>query len=236
MLRQAGIACLLALMLPARYSHAQASAQTTAATEDVLHAMVRLAGVVFTGQVVEVRRHDGDNGATGTMEIEFAVEDALRGVSGGTYTLREWAGLWSAADQPFRPGQSYLMLLHAPGAAGLSSPVGGMDGAIPICGIGAALSAQSGPATDSRLIDLRWIQTRVIRPISYRVTEHQTALPVSAHPEAIAPVRPAPDATASALGSDAQVRAAAVVSPPQEAYATMLTLLRNWVKEEDAAR
>ena len=77
---------------------------------------------------------DAKNGATGVVEIEFAVEDAVRGVSGGTYTLREWAGLWPAGDEPFRVGQRYLMLLHAPGAAGLSSPVGGMDGAIPIRG------------------------------------------------------------------------------------------------------
>jgi hypothetical protein len=38
------------------------------------------------------------NGATGVVEITFAVEDAVRGVSGSTYTLREWAGLWPAGD------------------------------------------------------------------------------------------------------------------------------------------
>jgi hypothetical protein len=80
--------------------------------------MSRLAGVIFAGQVIGVRRLDGGNGATGVVEITFAVEDAVRGVSGSTYMLREWAGLWPAGDEPFRVGQRYLMLLHAPGAAG----------------------------------------------------------------------------------------------------------------------
>jgi hypothetical protein len=104
---------------------------------DALHSMSRLAGAIFTGQVVAVRRIEGVNGATGVVEIDFAVEDAVRGVGGSAYTLREWAGLWPAGDEPFRVGQRYLMLLHVPGAAGLSSPVGGTDGAIPIHGTGA---------------------------------------------------------------------------------------------------
>ena len=68
---------------------------------DALHAMTRLAGVIFAGQVVAVRRIDGGNDATGVVEIDFAVEDSVRGVSGGVYTLREWAGLWQAAISPF---------------------------------------------------------------------------------------------------------------------------------------
>ena len=111
---------------------------------DALHAMSRLAGVIFAGQVVAVRRIDGGNDATGIVEIQFAVEDAVRGVSGGVYTLREWAGLWPAGEEPFRVGQRFLMLLHAPSVAGLSSPVGGMDGAIPIHGIGQTQASGSG--------------------------------------------------------------------------------------------
>ena len=91
------IACGLAL-LAGECGYGQSS-QTTGATCDALHAMSRLAAVIFAGQVIGVRRHDAVDGATGTVEIEFAVEDAVRGVSGGTYTLREWAGLWPAGDQ-----------------------------------------------------------------------------------------------------------------------------------------
>lgn len=159
------IACVLALCAGVGSScafgqvAAPPASLTDPATEDALHAMARLAGVIFTGDVVAVRRHDANDGAAGVVEIEFAVEDAVRGVSGGSYTLREWAGLWAAGDEPFRVGQRYLMLLHAAGAAGLSSPVGGTDGAIPIRG---------GTASASRTVDLRWIRTRVVQPIAYR--------------------------------------------------------------------
>ena len=160
------IACALALCIGVASSCAfgQVAAPldaslTDQATEDALHATARLAGVIFTGQVVAVRRHAANDGSAGVVEIDFAVDDAVRGVSGGVYTLREWAGLWTAGDQPFRVGQRYLMLLHSPGPAGLSSPVGGMDGAIPIRG---------GTALASRTIDLRWIRTRVVQPIGYR--------------------------------------------------------------------
>jgi hypothetical protein len=144
--------CVCGLLLGAVCGGAQAPGQiaivpaVSPATEAALHDMARLAGVIFTGEVVAVRRHDAGDGSTGVVEIEFAVDDAVRGVRVGSYTLREWAGLWNAGDEPFRVGQRYLMLLHAPGESGLSSPVDGVDGAIPIRGGGT--------------VDLRWIAAR----------------------------------------------------------------------------
>jgi hypothetical protein len=144
--------CVCVLLLGAVCGGAQAPGQNaivpavSPATEAALHDMARLAGVIFTGEVVAVRRHDASDSSTGVVEIEFAVDDAVRGVRGGSYTLREWAGLWNAGDEPFRAGQRYLMLLHAPGASGLSSPVDGVDGAIPIRG--------------GDTVDLRWIAAR----------------------------------------------------------------------------
>jgi hypothetical protein len=210
-------------------------APQTAGATDALHAMSRLAAVIFTGQVAAVRRHDAADGAAGMVEIDFAVEDAVRGVSGGIYTLREWAGLWPAGDQPFSVGQRLLMLLHAPGVAGLSSPVGGSDGAIPIRGSGPAPPAN---ATDSRVVDLRWIETRVVRPIVYRVTERQTALPVSARPRMnVVAGLTQEEAGPSAAAVPGSQGTADVPSAPQSvAYTSVLALLRSWVKEDDAAR
>ena len=137
-----------------------------------LREMTQLAGVIFTGQVVDVRRVAGVGGETGVVEISFAVEEAIRGVSGGIYTVREWAGLWPADDTPFLVGQRYLMLLHTPSAAGLSSPVGGMDGAIPIRGGRAAVAetatAGNSATVDGRVVDLRWVGTQVVQPVAYR--------------------------------------------------------------------
>jgi hypothetical protein len=212
---------------------AQEAAPSTPAQSinDALHAMTQLAGVIFTGQVVGVRRLDGVNGATGVVEITFAVEDAVRGVSGGTYTLREWAGLWPAGDEPFGVGQRFLMLLHAPSAAGLSSPVGGMDGAIPIRGSAAAVEPQStasgtssariatgGTASESasaladgRVVDLRWVGTHVVQTLSYR-TE------------------------AEARAVSARADAAPVEASQGAAYATVMGMLRGWEKVDHAAR
>ena len=242
---------VLALLMTVNGGRAQTltepAAETTPQTiESALHAMAQQAAVIFAGQVVAVRRQDPVNGATGVVEIDFAVNDAVRGVSGSAYTLREWAGLWTGGDQPFRVGQRFLMLLHAPSAAGLNSPVGGMDGAIPIRGsvLAPALLAGNAAPADGRTVDLRWIATRVLRPAWYLPEPvHPTTLPGGVHAEAIA-AAPAPDAGAnSQAGNPASVLptdvlpAGMVIAPaaPNPAYATVIELLRSWKKAGDAA-
>ena len=258
-------ACALVLTLAAQWGRAQAVPQSIfqptsqpapsiaqtapatppATTEDALHAMAQQAAVIFAGQVVGVRRVSGRDGATGVVEIEFAVEDAVRGVSGGSYTLREWAGLWAGGDPPFRAGQRYLMLLHAPSAGGLSSPVGGMDGAIPIV-VGPAERAEPalaepgrgtrlGDSVDLRTVDLRWVATRVVRPVSYVAgVAHPTALPVGVRAEAVAE---SDVADGPLCGGAVLPEGGAIAPAAQDAgYATVLTLLRSWASANDAAR
>ena len=239
-------------------------------TTDALHAMAQMAGAIFTGQVVAVRRLAAENGATGVVEIAFAVEDAVRGVSGSIYTVREWAGLWPAGDQPFCVGQRYLMLLHAPSAAGLSSPVGGMDGAIPVRGgvaagpqtalasetvaSGAAIagtSAQAAAPVDGRVVDLRWVATRVVQPLSYRAgpVTHPIGRPISVHADAVNAdamnaVTPQPASGAGARGTGASSLAGAADGPVAAAaadsqsrpYTAVLEMLRSWEKLANGAR
>ena len=238
------IGCVLALVFGAECGRSQTLPQVT---EDALHAMSLQAGVIFTGQVVSVRRNVGAGGATGVVEIEFAVEDAVRGVSGSSYTLREWAGLWPAGDEPFRVGQTFLMLLHATGAAGFSSPVGGTDGAIPIRGGGDAWLQQApdsavagSPAvniltqTDGRIVDLRWVQTRVVQPLAYSLESpaHPTALPTVFHADEVGGVRAdVPESATSSQDSGAVTPAAGTsVATQGESYAAVLTMLRGWEK------
>jgi hypothetical protein len=209
---------------------------------DELHAMSQLAGVIFAGQVVAVRRIDGGNDSTGVVEIQFAVEDAVRGVNSSIYTLREWTGLWPAGEEPFRVGQRFLMLLYTPGMAGLSSPVGGMDGAIPIRG---SMQTQApGPAeTDSartvaantssaggisasqeiRTADLRWVGTRVVQPLTY-ITEQ------GSHPMA-----ELNSVLADVVTSDTS-SAAPVSASQATAYGTVMGMLRGWEKADHATR
>ncbi len=197
----------------------QSIPQMNPATEAALHDMTRLAEVIFAGRVIRIRRRAGVAGAAGTVEIEFDVENAIRGVAGDTCTLREWAGLWPAGDEPFRVGQRYLMLLHAPGASGLSSPIGGADGAIPIHG-------EAGPLADSRAVDLRWIATQVARTIAYRMTLRPTGLPVAVHPYA-----ETTDAESPAESGSADT----LPTTPSASYATVIAALKRWQKDDDAA-
>lgn len=137
--------------------------------EDALHQMADAAGVIFVGQVVAVRRVGGEGGASGVVEVEFSIERAVRGCSaGGRYVLREWAGLWAGGAQRYRVGQTLLMMLHTPDAAGLSSPVSGLDGAIPVrgmgSGVGEAGSDGGGLAAPAvAVVDLRWVGTKLLR-------------------------------------------------------------------------
>ncbi len=214
-------------------------------TNDALHSMSQMAGAIFTGQVIAVRRIEGLNGATGVVEIDFAVEDAVRGMSGSAYTLREWAGLWAAGDEPFRVGQRYLILLHAPGAAGLSSPVGGTDGAIPIRGMGQALatgeaetgSAGTGALADGRVVDLRWVATRVAQPLSYRISPmaHAAALPVPVQEDAAESASSLQSANGGSAGAAANGTTPATASQGT-AYTAVLAMLRGWEKTGDATR
>lgn len=192
----------------ASLAHAQETAptpQTLPQTlEDALHQLSDAAGVVFVGEVVAIRHREGANGSSGVVEVDFRVDQAVRGcTAGGIYTLREWAGLWSGGDQRYRIGQRLLMLLHTPGASGMTSPVGGMDGAIPIRGAAtelaprtaatnatlatansitaAATQAKVATASAPPVADLRWVGTRVLRHIDYQApATHRTATATTA--------------------------------------------------------
>ncbi len=152
---------LLVGLLAGRGAWGQASAATPETVVDVLYEVSGSAAVIFAGQVLAVRRP-----GTGVVEVEFRVDEAVRGCSVGTpFVLREWDGLWAGGSPRYRVGQRLLMLLHAPSAAGMSSPVGGMDGAIPIR---QGRGAMEGAGTaQPPFVDLRWLGARVTRKVAY---------------------------------------------------------------------
>jgi len=159
----------MAALLLCRFALGQTGASATPVEPetviDVLHQLSDKADVIFAGQVLGVRRP-----GNGAVEVEFRVDEAIRGCSSGTtYRLREWDGLWVVNNQRYRVGQRLLMLLHAPGGAGMSSPVGGMDGAIPIRQGGSmAQAADSSAGAQRPYVDLRWLGARLPRTVSYR--------------------------------------------------------------------
>ena len=115
-----------------------------------LRGLASQAGVVFVGQVTKIEPKDG------VVEITFAVALPVLGVVGGSYVMREWAGRWTGGRQDFQVGQRAMFFLHAANAAGLSSAVDGMTGAVPVVPMG-----PSGAA----LLDVRWVAARVQRPV-----------------------------------------------------------------------
>ncbi len=109
----------IAALLMASLTHGQvATAEPVVQPQtvvDILHQFSDKADVIFAGQVLAIRSPNG-----GVVEVEFRVDQAIRGCTAGTpYILREWAGLWAGDNQRYRVGQRLLMLLHAPSAAGM---------------------------------------------------------------------------------------------------------------------
>lgn len=189
--------------------------------EAALHQMSDQAPVIFVGTVIDVQRTEGDGIGGGIVEIQFEVEQAIRGCSGGTYTLREWGGLWTANDARYRVGQRLLLLLHAPGATGFSSPVGGMDGAIPLRSSGSGVKASDGSTTAAQEVaDLRWIGAKLARTVNYR-NPRMTGLPMARSLNSSSP----------AAGTDAGATSSNESSstPAQEAaVSTVVGMIRSW--------
>ena len=143
-----------------------------AAASTVMLQMANHATVIFAGQVLSVEH------GMGCVEIRFRIDHRVRGVAAGgagktsTYVLREWSGLWSGHPDRYIVGERLLMLLPARSSSGMSAPVGGLDGAIPLVAMGAAPIADGagvapvdlGAGTPELAVDLRWIEARALRP------------------------------------------------------------------------
>jgi hypothetical protein len=122
------------------------------------------AGVVFVGQVQKIEPKGG------VVEITFAVQQPVLGVVGGSYVMREWAGRWTGGAQRYWVGERAMFFLHAPsaaidGGAGLSSPVDGMMGVVPVVPRG---------ANGSALLDVRWLASRVRRAVGAPMVDAST--------------------------------------------------------------
>lgn len=238
---------VVAFAFSAPVSRAQLSAGTNmppATLEDALHQMSDKADIIFAGQVIAIRHHDGQGVASGFVEVEFRVDQAVRGCAAGTpYILREWAGLWEGGAARYRVGEQLLMFLHAPGPSGLSSPISGLDGAVPIHGSASAMVAGAA-AAQTPMADLRWVNTHVLHPVSYRTAsphfDHRSGVVVpflDSHPSVLAKAESAEredvPMTSEAFSSHASV----AIAPVHEASVqSVIGMLRSWQKAPDAAR
>ena len=103
-------------------------------------AMARRAGIIFSGTVLKVERSRGVDTSVATVQMTFRVDRAVAGTQAGEkLVIREWMGAWSM-HPPIRRGQRLLLLLYPPSRAGLTSPVRGSLGLVPLDGAGQHVS------------------------------------------------------------------------------------------------
>jgi hypothetical protein len=203
--------------------HSQAQTPPPQSVEEALHRMSDRAAVVFAGQVMAVHRVAGVGSASGVVEVEFHIDQAVRGcTTGGTYVLREWAGRWAVNDARFHVGQRRLMLLHAPNAAGISSPVDGMDGALPIRGVGSAVRSDNDSAATiaspaAEMVDLRWVGAKLARPVVYRNEPASGSSQLAATANAVVP-----------MGLSSAPVSAATTPAQTAAVGAVVGMLRAW--------
>src|SRR5579875_3101805 len=142
---------LIWLLWPAIAAGAQQQA-VAGPDASVTAALVNLsqrAATAFVGQVVDIRR------IAGVVEIQFRVDTPVVGQAGGSYTLREWAGMWPPGMWRYHVGERALVFLHGTSSAGLSSAVDGGEGVVPV------MADEDGTV----LLDVRRLSTRVLRQI-----------------------------------------------------------------------
>ncbi|HZQ43519.1 MAG TPA: hypothetical protein VFA99_09720 [Acidobacteriaceae bacterium] len=142
---------LIWLLWPAIAAGAQQQvvAGPDASVTAALQNLSQRAATVFVGQVVGIRRD------AGVVEIQFRVDTPLVGQTAGSYTLREWAGMWPMGVMRYRVGEHALVFLHGTSSAGLSSVVDGSEGMVPVV----------ADAKGTLLLDVRRLSTRVQRQI-----------------------------------------------------------------------
>ncbi len=246
--RSARVATAVLLLAAAATAHAQLSVQQAlllrghglalvsddsstpppppATTEAALHALADEAALIFVGEVLTVQP-DGN-----AMRIDIRVDDGIRGVlTGTTFSLREWTGLWAADTVRYHAGQRALFFLHAPSVAGFTSPVGGSDGVVALAGDEVSAAA-----------DLRWIAARVQRTIASRaenapdgtIASANTVYPATGRVSALATKRAS--ATANGIAWPADAVNGNVLGPDLHSIDRNLVtgLLRAWAPGSNA--
>jgi hypothetical protein len=140
-----GLLVLLSLLAAATPAFPQAVPDTTIAA--ALSNLAGRAATVFAGEVTAVRPLGG------VVEVDFRVDQSIKGQPTGAVILREWSGLWAAGQRRYWVGERAVVFLHQAGADGLSTSVDGMEGILPL----------TPDATSTLSVDVQRIRTRVLR-------------------------------------------------------------------------
>lgn len=159
-LRRWCFAWLLGLGGAVGVARAQEAVQPDATVGAALRGLASRASEVFVGQVASITRKRG------VVEIVFRVDLTVQGSAQSTYTLREWAGLWPPGQHRYWVGERAMVFMRRANGAGLSTPVDGPDGVVPVLVQGAVAEP---------LIDVRRLSARVERKTTDPLTDDATA-------------------------------------------------------------
>jgi len=171
----------------ARLPRRPASRTTVQQIEAMQPNLDRHAAIIFFGRVTDVSRIAPDFGvAEFSLQIIFAVENGIRGAQAGSeFRLLEWPGRWQTGER-YRIGERYLLFLHDPNAAGLTSPVGGSAGRFLIDSKGTIDISSAAPPSGR-------VSTSPSSPVldpPQHPSQPRTALPQQGPPYAHPQVRP----------------------------------------------
>lgn len=123
--------------------------------------MTRDSGLVFSGVVTHVQRSAT---STGTTQVTFRVENAIRGVRRGQVVrIREWSGLWNIGER-YAIGERVLLFLYPKSKLGLTSPVGGKLGRYAVDPAGRVLIS-SPQVISPRPIPLKIVKAQIIKAV-----------------------------------------------------------------------
>ena len=123
--------------------------------------ITRDSGMVFSGVVTQVQRSAN---ATGTTQITFRVESAVRGVRRGQIvTIKEWGGLWNNGER-YVTGERVLLFLYPKSKLGLTSPVGGKLGRYAVDPAG-RVQIGSPQMVSPRPVPLRTVKAQILRAV-----------------------------------------------------------------------
>ena len=136
---------LFLLLLPNFFPPLRAQEQPPGplSNRSVLLQMTRHSAYIFAGRVTSIAQaKPTPPKEVATVQITFHVERAIRGVRAGqSLSIREWSGLWQAGER-YRVGERLLLFLYPASKLGLTSPVGGALGRIPLDSNDEAVLAQ----------------------------------------------------------------------------------------------
>lgn len=102
-------------------------ARAASAENAMMRQVTDRAGFIFSGTVVSVQwLRAPESAGVDTVRVTFAVHEGIRGaIPGKTFSIQEWAALWSTSAGRFRPGQRVFLFLYPRSKLGLTSVVGG---------------------------------------------------------------------------------------------------------------